>query len=356
MSSKILVTGAAGYIGGSIVADFLSDKNPFIGKGQIIAAVRSKEQVDALSKLGIPILQLDLSDEQVVADAIASHNVNIIINTTSAIDPAASLILINALNKFGETSGKKTYFIHTSGLSGFFPNTGWPEGDFKDTDGVFETEKKFADSFPVRNTDVTIIEHAEKQGVTSFRVIPPLVYGKGTGEWNKLSVNLPVSIKAALSEKALYKFPEDPKNSAVHISDLTALYGLIVKKVLQGQTIPSGREGYYFGIAHDFFLGDFLDHLAVAMKSRGLITDSQVQIYPNNQVAAESLGVPEPFVRVLWNSGNNLVAQIPFRIGWEPQWSKDRFYENIDDEIDAVLELGKAKSSMIDSLFKAAQG
>jgi hypothetical protein len=51
-----------------------------------------------------------------------------------------------------------------------------------------------------------------------------------------------------------------------------------------------------------------------------------------------------------------MVAGIARRIGWRPAWSKKRFFENIDDEIVAVLELGKAKSGLIASLFKASQG
>ncbi|KAL2815836.1 hypothetical protein BDW59DRAFT_166649 [Aspergillus cavernicola] len=356
MSSKILITGAAGYIGGSLIADFLSDKNPFISKDQIVAAVRSKEQANALSKLGIPVLQLDLADEKAVIGAILYHNVNIIIHTTSAIDPTTALHLINALAKQGEVSRRKTYFIHTSGLSAFYEGTGWPAGQFKDTDAVFETEKQLAQSFPIRNTDVSVIEHAAKRGVTNFVVVPSLVYGKGTGEWNKLSVVLPVYVQASLSLKAVYKFPENTKVSAVHISDLTALYSQIIEKVLQDETVPCDKEGYYFALAHDLFLGEVLEHLALALKSRGLVTDTETRVYPNDRVAAELLGVPEQFVQTLWNSGDNIVAEVPFRIGWRPAWSKEQFFKNINDEIDAVLELGKAKSSLIDSLFRAAQG
>lgn len=43
-------------------------------------------------------------------------------------------------------------------------------------------------------------------------------------------------------------------------------------------------------------------------------------------------------------------------IGWEPVWDKERLLTNIDDEIDAVLELGQAKSSLVASLFDAAKG
>ena len=55
-------------------------------------------------------------------------------------------------------------------------------------------------------------------------------------------------------------------------------------------------------------------------------------------------------------SSENIIAEKPYRIGWKPEWNKERFLRNIDDEIQAVLELGQAKSSLIDSLFEAARG
>lgn len=54
--------------------------------------------------------------------------------------------------------------------------------------------------------------------------------------------------------------------------------------------------------------------------------------------------------------GFDIVAKKARKIGWKPAWDKDRFLQNIDDEIDAVLELGKAKSGLIDSLFEFAKG
>jgi hypothetical protein len=89
----------------------------------------------------------------------------------------------------------------------------------------------------------------------------------------------------------------------VHISDLTALYGLLVDKILRKEMPPSGEEGYYFAQAHDIFFGEFLDQLAVALHARGLVTDSKTEIFANDEIAAEALGVPVQFVQVLWNSG-----------------------------------------------------
>jgi uncharacterized protein YbjT (DUF2867 family) len=74
MAHKILITGAAGFIGGSILADFLASNNPLFEKKNISAAVRSQEQAEALSKLGINVIRLDLGDEEAVIAAILRND------------------------------------------------------------------------------------------------------------------------------------------------------------------------------------------------------------------------------------------------------------------------------------------
>ncbi|KAL5603163.1 hypothetical protein FOBRF1_010696 [Fusarium oxysporum] len=151
MSRNILITGAAGYIGGFIVANLLS-KHPETTKQQVFAAVRTDEQAKALSTLGINVLKLDLSDEPAVVNEMSSHKSNnlVIVHAANSINPELALPLINALAKQKESAGKPTHFIHASGLSAFYANSGWPRTVNKDTDAVFETEKGFADSYPIR--------------------------------------------------------------------------------------------------------------------------------------------------------------------------------------------------------------
>ena len=91
--------------------------------------------------------------------------------------------------------------------------------------------------------------------------------------------------------------------SGVHISDFTALYGRIIEKILQKEALPSGTEGYYFALAHESFQWEVLDHLAVALNARGLVTDSKTQLWPSDEAAAEAFGVPVQFVKPIWNSG-----------------------------------------------------
>lgn len=88
----------------------------------------------------------------------------------------------------------------------------------------------------------------------------------------------------------------------MHIADLTALYWRIVEAVLQDESIPSGTEGYYFALAHKLSIWEFMDHLAVALKARGLIEDSKIETWPSDEFAAESIGIPAQFLEALWKS------------------------------------------------------
>jgi len=102
-------------------------------------------------------------NKQEVADQI---QVSIVINTADSLKKDVALNLVTALGKMKAKTGKETYLTHvcsvnstpsehtddeqTSGLSAFYEETGWPTDINSDSGRVFETEKKFADSFPIR--------------------------------------------------------------------------------------------------------------------------------------------------------------------------------------------------------------
>jgi saccharopine dehydrogenase-like NADP-dependent oxidoreductase len=66
----IFQTTNAFHRGGSLVSDFQASDKPALKAAQIVAAVRSTEQAEALSKEGIDVLQLDLADEKAVVETV----------------------------------------------------------------------------------------------------------------------------------------------------------------------------------------------------------------------------------------------------------------------------------------------
>jgi hypothetical protein len=59
---------------GSLIADFLNRKDLSIERDQIVAAVRSEEQANLLSNLGIGVLRVDLANEAEVVEGVLRHN------------------------------------------------------------------------------------------------------------------------------------------------------------------------------------------------------------------------------------------------------------------------------------------
>jgi nucleoside-diphosphate-sugar epimerase len=100
---NIFITGASGYIGGSVAAALLSAGHSVSG------LVRSDVKADTVRALGIEPVLGSLDDAAVLAEAAARADV--VINAANADHEASTKTLLNAL----ENSGKA--YIHTSGSS-----------------------------------------------------------------------------------------------------------------------------------------------------------------------------------------------------------------------------------------------
>ncbi|KAI1733606.1 hypothetical protein F4680DRAFT_394717 [Xylaria scruposa] len=349
MASNILVTGAAGYIGGSVLAAFLS-ANIRLPTKNLFAAVRTEEQAQSLHSLGINVLRLNLQDEKEVAEAVVQNEIDIVVHTASSIDARLAIHLIKALGKRHDVTGKDTYHIHSSVTTGYSKEGGWPYGTVKDNDAVYKLEKELNDDFPIRKTNTAITELARERGVTNFIIGVPFVYGTGAGQWKKLSQNIPATVKAAIALKTTYKFNEDSNFAAVHISDLADYYVLFVKKILQGEKLPSGEDGYYFSVAHEASWWNMTQSLAKVLYARGLVTEPTAKVWPSDDMAAEALDLPRQFVRLMHTARVTIDYKSGYPLDWHPKWDEQRLLASMDEEVDATLQYDKGRTTLFDSL------
>jgi hypothetical protein len=63
--------------------------------------------------------------------------------------------------------------VQTTGLSAFDENTNWPFGEVKDTDSIYDLERKYADTYIVRQVDSFVVEQLKAAGVTGYLIFPP---------------------------------------------------------------------------------------------------------------------------------------------------------------------------------------
>ncbi|KAH7236700.1 uncharacterized protein BKA55DRAFT_597254 [Fusarium redolens] len=346
MPHNVLVTGAAGYIGGSVIADILSRTDETLRAVNIFAAARSQDQVDKISKLDrVHAFLVDLQDKAAVEYAIAKYEIDIVIHTAGAIFPDMLSNILSGLGDRRRATGNKTYLIHASG---------WPFGKVKDSDPLIDRQRELGIDNPVRKTNIVLADESKAQGVETFNIPIQLTYGRGTGECRKLSVNIPALIRTSIKLKTVHKFDKDSTPGTVHISDLTDLYVLILNKILKEEPIAVGNDRYFFSVAHRTSWWKIMDKIAEGLYARGLVDDPTPKIWPNYDVAADNLGFPRKFIRPMCmpNLSGDLDPANGIELGWRPKWdSEQKCLDHIDQEIKDVEELDTVRMGLFDTLI-----
>ncbi|PVH74920.1 NAD(P)-binding protein [Cadophora sp. DSE1049] len=353
MGLNILITGAAGYIGGTVLADFIARTDGPIKDSKISAAVRTPEQVQALAKLGVNVIQVDLTDEAAVLKAALDNQIDLVVHTATSMDTRQPSNLISALGQSRKLTGEDKYFIHTSVTTMYSVEGGWPFGEIEDTDHVYEKEIQIEKGNPVRDLNIFVVEHAKSLGVMSFIVPVPFVYGIGTGEWRKLCVHLPSHIRAFIKHKKVYIFDKEGSPPAAHVTDVASFYGLLTEHILRKETIPSGKNGYYFITAHTSPWWSVMQRVGDALYARGLVTEAKPHTWPSDEMAAEALGLPLLYIRAIETSSGDMIGINAQQLGWKPKWNQDRYLNNMDVEVKGVLEMDEMKPSLLQKLLES---
>ena len=214
---KVFITGASGFIGGSVAAHLVAAGH------QVSGLARTAETAAALEKMGIAPVHGTLEDAEVLA--AAARETDAVIDSANATHRGAAEAMLTALTGSGKA------FIHTSGSSIVGTRAG---GVFRPE--IFDEDTPYTPS-PTRAGRVALdndIRAAAANGVRSVVIAPSLIYGRGRG-LNPHSMQVPWLI--ALAKKsgvAKHIGPGENRWANVHIDDLITLYALALEKAPAG--------------------------------------------------------------------------------------------------------------------------
>jgi nucleoside-diphosphate-sugar epimerase len=216
---RIFVTGATGYIGGSVAERLIASGHHVVG------LVRSAESIPLLKDRGIESVLGNLDDPEVVTKT--AHEADAVIHAASADHPGSVVTLIAALERSGKT------LICTTG-SGIAADSA--DGEYAGS--VVYTEDTYFEPVPFRRPRVAmnrlVREAAIDKGIRSVVICPSMIYGKGRG-LQPDSDQLPKLIALSKQVGAGVYFGKGlNRYSNVHVDDLMDLYLLALEKAPGG--------------------------------------------------------------------------------------------------------------------------
>jgi nucleoside-diphosphate-sugar epimerase len=283
---KIFMTGASGYIGGTVAARLVAAGHSVGG------LARSDAAAARLRERGIGAVRGELSSHRVVREA--SRAADAVINCADASDPFVVAAILEGL------AGSDKPFLHTSGSSVIGDKAA---GRFSPR--IYHEDTP-SDPLPEKIQRVAVdraVLGAAGRAVRSVVLCPSLIYGEGSGA-NPDSIQIPSLIRQAV-KSGVPRYIGAGENvwSTVHIDDVAAAYLL---------ALEAARPGSFF----------YLENGEASLKS---IVESIARLLGSKQ-PAQSWSIDEAVAewgpQAAWFSlgGNSRVRADKARamLGWKP--------------------------------------
>ncbi|CZR69193.1 related to NAD dependent epimerase/dehydratase family protein [Phialocephala subalpina] len=341
-SSKILLTGATGYIGGAVLAQILESIPDVLAQHSISVLIRGQEKIAVYEKMGVKPILFKSLDETDFLQKLAS-GYDIIIHTASGFHTASAKALVTGLGDRKKQTGKEVHYIHTTGTSnlGDQPISGKYHEDriFSDKEDIFAYEKmrESKQIYAQRTTDIAAVETGLANGVQTHLIMSPTIYGVGSGKFNKLSIQVPKLIRASLKAgHALVIGDGKGVWNYVHINDLADLYVILLQKILNGEKVPVGEQ-IMFSETGTFAWIDLSQHIADALHELGAVETNVVgrvelqdaaDLLANGNLLGTELG---------FTSTSITKSELARELGWKPVKTEKDFKSHFLEEAKLIL-------------------
>ncbi|KAG9046855.1 hypothetical protein FS837_003521 [Tulasnella sp. UAMH 9824] len=320
---SLFFLGVTGYIGGSVLVE-LKNRYP---NAQFTALVRNSKDIAAVQALGVQVVQGSHSDLELIRKLASEHDV--VINCGDSDDLPLTKVILTGLESRAQAKPdalRKPILIHTSG-TGLLQN---------ERDGAFHGDKIYDDSnlddiksirvdAQHRDVDLQILSAGKTGLINPYIIAPCTVYSKGRGPARNLSIQVNHMIRVALRRKELVQVgPGTNLWNAVHIDDLTNLYGLLLDNALSGKDKSTDPfERFYWGSGDEYVWGDVARELARLLYARGAIQSETPKIIAIEEepildpTATNSRSVSSRAIALGWTrSGASLFQTLPQEVEW----------------------------------------
>jgi nucleoside-diphosphate-sugar epimerase len=362
--SKILLTGATGYIGGTVLSQLLANASPSIKDLTIDLLIRDDAYGVELRKVyGSRITTIKwpgLEYPSFIRDV--ASNYDIVINTGCGFIPEGAIAFVHGLARNVKPGRPAPWMLHISGCTNLsdcpltqpseVPPREW--NDERDNAELFEHLKalEISQSYPQRTTEVGVLEAAASTGVQAVSVNTPCVFGRGTGLFNQQGVVIPSIMKWVLQHGCGWKLNETANFDWVHVIDLADVYVLLVRTILERKDRAIGYipNGILFAAVGRTLIKDINQRcldvaFAASILPRGDTPQrKEIRAEKLERIAAELTAGRLDVAERGWAGTKATKASLARKLlGWDPAKTEDAWVKEFDD----VLVTMTANSSTV---------
>jgi nucleoside-diphosphate-sugar epimerase len=354
-SPAILLTGATGYVGGTVLHHILNHE-PFRDLTLTIL-VRGEERAkilkDSYGRRVQIVLFNDLSETEFIEQVASNHD--IVINAGSGFHPPSAVAMVQGLAKRKAQTGKDVWMVHTSGCSNICdrPITGvaYPDREWDDADSLaiyeFEKAEEAREPYIQRTAELAVLDTAISTGVKAMSIQGTAIYGTGEGLFQRAGLIVPIMVQFVLKNGFAFNVGDGTGVlDKVHVSDFADLYVLILEKILNenGNDLPTGEKGIIFAadnrrLYHRYNAQNALD----AAFEAGRLTEKKIKTLPLPEAAKTTAGAEE-IAEKGWAGHRLTKSTLAYQWGWSPKKTEEDFLKDYRDEVTAVTEGKRVES------------
>lgn len=201
--SKILLVGATGYVGGTVLSQLLASTEASFQGLTYDVLVRREHQAELLRSVYKDrintVFWTGLEDVQSI-EAIASKY-DIIVNTGSGFVTAGAKAFVDGLARRVEAGLPTPWLLHISGCTNLVnldaSQQPFEWNDERDGRAIFDHMKSLdaKEPYPQRTAEIVVLETATKRGVQAISLQAPCIFGEGTGQFNRQGIVIPLVFK-----------------------------------------------------------------------------------------------------------------------------------------------------------------
>jgi nucleoside-diphosphate-sugar epimerase len=322
---KIFITGATGYLGGSILTALLHISQQ--KKYEISVLTRSENTIAKFKELGVGIVKGSLDDVEIITKA--AEEADVVLDCAHSDHMVSAKALVKGLSSGGKT--KKRILIHTSGAGVLVDSA---RGEYLSGRVYSDMDTKTVHELPIaqphRELDAYFFDNCKD--FDNIIVAPPIIYGLGSGPFNRYPQVVHSLVKGLLNLGYAGTVGKG-KNilSCVHIADLTEFYLLLLEKALEGKA-STGKDGWYYTESGEYTQKHLVTKIAEELFARKAIRIPDV-IELRPEYVEKYLG---PFAWVYNGSNGRTTGDRSRLLGWNP--TRESIFDSIKQQVNIILE------------------